>query len=137
MDWLQQQMDRLSGAPGWVLVGIACLIVGLTLKRIRSFPNSAIPCVVLLVGMLGNSLLAAEEPKGITHRAWLVRQIIIGLVIGFSAWGFHRIVLKKLAERFPILKPALSEWDSAPPIVVPGVTPEPLGQKPEQKETRP
>ncbi len=122
MDWLQQWMDKLTGAPGWVLVGIGCLAIGLTLKKIKAFPNQAIPLVLILIGILGSIFLAAEEPKGMGHRSWVTRQAFIGLIIAFTAWGFHHFVLKQLALKFPWLKPIISEWDTQPPFKNPDST---------------
>lgn len=112
MEWLQQQMDRLDGAPSWFLVGLGCLAIGLALKKIKAFPNSAIPMVLMLSGMLGKLMLAAQEPSGMLHRVWLARQAFSGLIIAFLAWAFHHYVLKQLAQRFPWLRPIIAEWDT-------------------------
>lgn len=84
---------RLAGAPGGVLVFLACLAVGYLLRIVRPFPNRFIPLSVTIAGAIAYSLVTWVS--GQAGPVW-VRACLIGLVIGFVAWLCHRLLIKHL-----------------------------------------
>lgn len=92
-------LQSLEGAPAISMVLIACLAFGYLLKVIPSFPNKAIPMAAILFGALLYPIIA-DANNEIPLRVWLVRNTLIGLVIGVVAWTTHRLILSKLEEKF-------------------------------------
>jgi hypothetical protein len=104
-------LNSLYGLPGHMLVGLACIVLGYTLRFVKRFPNDAIPVVCILWGMIFNPLVADERIAGTSLRLWVARNILIGLIIGAGAWALHRYFLKKFEEKIPILGTILAEAD--------------------------
>jgi type II secretory pathway component PulF len=93
----------LTSAPSYLLVVLACVVLGLVLKAVPRFPNGAIPAVVVLSGGILQCLLAGEEPSGTGHRVWLIRNLLMGIIMAFVAWVLHRTVIKRFETKFPWL----------------------------------
>lgn len=111
MEWLDTYLTeasdllgKLYGIPGGVLVLISCLVIGYVLRVIRRFPNSAIPLVVILWGPVFNMLIADPKADTFPLRLWLVKNFLVGVVLGGVAWTIHNKALKKLEEKLPFLK---------------------------------
>jgi hypothetical protein len=112
LDQVVDLLDRLNGLPAIALVLISCLALGYVLRLVRRFPNDAIPLAVILWGMAAMPLLSDFRTSGIQSlRIWLVRNVVLGLVVGFAAWAIHNRLLSAvedwLATRFPIVKAIL------------------------------
>lgn len=90
-------LQKVDGLPACALTCLFCFIVGFVLKRVGSFPNTAIPAVVVLVGMVLYPLLADSKNPMFEDapRIWTARAIIIGGVYGFVTWLFHNQVVKR------------------------------------------
>ena len=95
---LIQLNDQLYGAPSGVLLMFFAIALGYLLKTIPGFNNKWIPLVVVVVGTAGFMLAAPSRPADMALRIYLVRNFLIGFVIGFAAWTFHAQVLKRLID---------------------------------------
>lgn len=117
VNYVSEALSALYGLPGHFLVGLTCILFGYTLRCIRQFPNDAIPLVCILWGMLFHPLVAESPAPDASMRLWLVRNILIGLVIGAGAWVLHRYVIKTFEEKIPILGRLLTELDRQSDLV--------------------
>ena len=86
---LLQVLDKIQGASSTLLVVGVCIIVGYCLKLIKKFPNDAIPVVVIISGAALMMFLADGRPTTMPKRIWEVRNLCIGVIYGFIAWGIH------------------------------------------------
>lgn len=96
-DTLVKWNDSLAGAPSGLLVFALCIAAGYVWKVIRVLPNRFIPLVVMLIGAALHSLLTMVANQ--SAPVW-VRSAVVGFIIGFVAWVFHRLVLKRLEDKF-------------------------------------
>jgi hypothetical protein len=85
-------LQSLEGAPASVLVILLCIIVGYIFRFIKSFPNDAVPVVVILLGGMVYPWIA-DGRNIIPLRVWNIRSAIFGLVLGFIAWMAHKYVI--------------------------------------------
>jgi hypothetical protein len=98
LDALVDPLQKLYGAPAFVLVVVACIAAGYAMRCWRRFPNEAIPaCVILLGGVL--MPMIADANNDLTLRVWLVRNAVFGIGVGFISWLLHRFVLSKIEDR--------------------------------------
>jgi hypothetical protein len=91
-------LNQLYGLPAAALVFCSCIVVGYILRFIKSFPNNGIPVVAILWGGLVMSLIADSRATTMPLRVWIVRNILVGMVIGMLAWIVHKAVLSKLED---------------------------------------
>lgn len=108
MDYLNDLLtglDKIQGLSAVALVCFGCVVVGYVLRFIKSFPNDGIPVVVILFGAVAMLALADPRASAMPARIWTVRNLFVGLIIGFVAWMLHKIVLSRIedyiAKRFP------------------------------------
>jgi len=132
MEWLNDLLsglDKIQGLSAVALVCFTCVVVGYALRFIKAFPNDGIPVVVILWGALMMLLLADPRPTTMPARIWTVRNLGVGLIVGFVAWLLHKVVLSKIEDyissKFPNLNDTtfFSHKDSTPPP--PNDTPKP------------
>ena len=99
-----------------MILAIVTMMLGLTLKSIKIFPNRYIPLVTLPFCAVAYALMG--NPKQIDHEISLPRVMLgfYGFIDGFVAWMGHRVILSRFEKYIPWLKPAIFEFDSAPPI---------------------
>lgn len=97
METLIKLNDELAGAPSGVLLALFAIALGYILKTIPAFNNKYIPLVVVAVCTFG-FMLIAPEPGEIKWRIWIVRNFIIGFIIGFVAWTFHAQILRRWVD---------------------------------------
>jgi hypothetical protein len=90
--------DQLAGCPSGVLVFFACIAFGYVWKMIQVLPNKFIPVVVMITGAVLNPLLQGK----LDSVATISRIALLGFIIGFLAWLFHRLLLKKLEDKFGV-----------------------------------
>jgi len=105
--WLEQTstiLGKLYGVPGYVLVAITCIGVGYFLRGLKSFPNNAIPWVVVTWGCAFNMLIADPLADGFTIRIWLVKNFLVGTGIGIGAWLFHNHILSRIEDKIPFIR---------------------------------
>jgi hypothetical protein len=99
--------DQLMGAPSGVLLAAFAIALGYVLK-FSQFPNNRIPLVIVALCTIG-FMLIAPDPGEIKYRIWLVRNFLIGFIIGFAAWTFHAQLLRRFVD------PKLFPDDDKPP----------------------
>lgn len=112
MDYLNALLavlDKIQGLPAVALVCASCIVVGYVLRFIKAFPNNAIPVVVILWGAVAMMLLADPRATNMPLRIWAMRNLLVGLAIGFLAWMLHYWVLSwiedYIAKKFPKTPP--------------------------------
>jgi hypothetical protein len=97
-------LGKLYGLPGALLVLLTCLVVGYVLRVWKAFPNAAIPVVVVLWGPVFNMLIADPKADTFPLRIWLVKNFLVGIVLGGAAWLVHNKGLKRIETMIPFLK---------------------------------
>src|SRR5512138_1274530 len=122
-------LQKLEGAPAILLIALLCLSAGYALRFWKKFPNDAIPVVVMLLG--ATYALIADANNDTPLRVWMVRNVVVGLIIGFLTWVAHKTVLKKIELKVPILGPMLASLDAPDPT--PPVPAVPQPPTPDQK----
>lgn len=107
---------KLAGAPSGLLVFALCIAFGYVWKAIKICPNRFTPLAVMLAGaVLHPALTYAAGQAG---PVW-VRSAVVGFIIGFLAWMFHRVLLKRIEDKFGVKL----EDDSDPQAFVKPVEP--------------
>jgi len=97
-DTLVRWNESLIGAPAGLLIFILCIACGYVWKMVRVLPNRFIPLVVMLTGALLYPLLMwTKEGPPVPV---IVRNSILGFIVGFAAWLFHRLLLKRIEDKF-------------------------------------
>ena len=101
--WLesaQTWLSKLYGLPGSVLVLVSCIFFGYVLKLLpkRWFPNAGIPVAVILWGCAFNMLMADPCADALPIRVWIVKNFLIGLIIGVAAWLVHNKIIKRFSQ---------------------------------------
>lgn len=91
-------LNSLYGLPAVALVLGSCIVLGYILKFIRQFPNDGIPVAVVLWGGIAMSLVADARASSMPLRVWVVRNILVGMIIGLVAWIVHKTALSKLED---------------------------------------
>lgn len=104
MNSIENQLDSITtflgtlyNLPSGTLVALTCLIFGYVLRYFQNFPKNAIPLAVILWGALWFPVLCSFDGKT-PIRIWLIRNVFIGLVIGFAAWMLHNKFLSKVED---------------------------------------
>lgn len=114
LDHITDLLGPLYNLPSGTLVALTCLIFGYVLRYFRSFPNNAIPLAVILWGAVWFPVLCSFDGKT-PIRVWIIRNVFIGLVIGFISWMLHNKFLSKVEDW-------LASRSSEPPPTTPPVT---------------
>ena len=119
LDSLLAWLNKIQGWPAVALVFASCIVIGYAWKflPVKWFADESTPVIVILWGAFAQSMLADARPDGGSLRLWIVRNVLVGLVIGFFAWMLHNIVLKKI-EDFLTAKFG-GQADAPPPAVLP------------------
>lgn len=97
-------LGSLYGAPGYVIVFLSTVVFGYVLRAIKRFPNAGIPLAVVLWGAVCNIMLADVYSPPQSLRLWLTKNLLIGFILGFAAWTFHRAFLKRFEDKLPWMK---------------------------------
>ena len=124
---LFSELTKIQSWPTVALVLAFVVIVGYCFRFWRSFPNQAIPTIVILTGAVAMMLLAPERPASVSARVWHSRNCIVGLIIGFIAWVGHNLIVSRiedwLASKFDSVAQLLNKGNGAappPPASKPG-----------------
>lgn len=115
-EWLDSfnlLVKSLHSAPTYA-VFCSCVVVGYVLRCIKSFPNDAIPAVVVCWGALANSVMSTEHGPSLSLNQEKFLAAMIGMVIGLLAWLLHKKLLKKLETKLPFLANLLDSGNSNP-----------------------
>jgi uncharacterized integral membrane protein len=98
-------LNKLDGLPATAVVLLSCIVIGYILKCIKAFPNSGIPVAVILWGGAFNPLLADLNSE-MGWRVWFVKNLLVGLVLGFVAWLVHNQVIARFEAKFSGKEPS-------------------------------
>lgn len=100
---LNAMLSKLWGLPYLTTVAILCFVVGLFLRHHKTFPNAAVPLVVIVCGAVFAPLLADPRADTLPLRIWVAKNVVVGIIIGIVTWVSHRYALKPLARKVPWL----------------------------------
>lgn len=107
IDKIVSALNTLYGLPAVALVFGSCIALGYVLRFVRRFPNDGIPVAVILWGGIAMSVIADSRASSMPLRVWIVRNLLVGMIIGLGAWLVHKIALSRLedwvAKRFSAL----------------------------------
>lgn len=95
---LLQGLDKIQGLSAVALVFLSCIVVGYILRFIKSFPNEAIPVVVILWGAIIMLFIADPRASTMPARIWTARNICVGLAIGMVSWLSHKLILSRVED---------------------------------------
>ena len=126
LNQLLQGLDKIQGLSAVALVCFSCVVIGYVLRFIKAFPNDGIPVVVILWGAVAMLMLADPRPTDMPARIWTVRNLFVGLIIGFVAWLLHKVVLSKLEDYIATKFPSVSDttfFNRKPTDIQPSVPP--------------
>lgn len=111
-EWLNQVSEALAtlyGLPSIVLVFILCLGLGYFLKTQRWCPNDKIPLIVIAFGVGFLPLISDWRSSPLPLRIWLVRNVVVGFIVGLAAWLTHNKILKRFEDsangKPPVVEP--------------------------------
>ena len=113
-DTLIKWNAELMGAPSGVLVAIFAIAIGYILKTIPKFNNRFIPVVVVTFCTVAFMLVAPAAPD-MALRIWLVRNFMLGVIIGFLAWTFHAQLLRRFVDPKIFKDPCDTNFTPKPP----------------------
>lgn len=100
------------GAPGYAVAFTSSIIWGYILRGIKRIANENIPLLVTLWGAGANIALADPYSPPASLRIWVWKNLIIGLIIGYVAVRFHRVVLKRLEDKIPFFKGVVTDSET-------------------------
>jgi len=106
MDWIgsiTSEIDKLNNLSAGALVFASCIAFGYLLRFIKSFPNDRIPLAVVACGAI--CCMCAAPRTELELRIWLVRNLLVGIVIGFAAWLSHNLILSRIEDRLGLFAP--------------------------------
>lgn len=94
-------------APSWLIVVCGSIVLGYIfqisgLVKVRQ----KISLLVVPFSVALNLIITWHLREG-DMVAWVCKQFVAGMVLGFCAWIFHVTILKKVEERLPFLRGAL------------------------------
>lgn len=89
-------LNQLYGLPAATLVFASCIVLGYALRFVKRFPNDGIPVAVILWGGIVMSLVADARASSMSLRIWVVRNVLVGMVIGMVSWLAHKILLSRV-----------------------------------------
>ena len=96
IDNVLSNLDKLQGASAVTLVFLSCIVVGYILRFIKAFPNNGIPVVVVLWGGMFMGLIASGRSTTMPMHVWVIRNMLVGLIIGGAAWIAHYVVISRI-----------------------------------------
>jgi|SRR3990167_5385402 len=108
MEYLNDAIKQLLALGPEALLICVVIALGYVLKRVPLIPNKTIPAACLLLGAGIYPLITSPGQAPPDIKFPIVREIMLGLLIGFIAWIIHNKLLKRIEERVPWLKGVLS-----------------------------
>lgn len=101
IDMMQGAINALLKLPTIILIWPAMNVLGWVLKK-SNFPNRFIPVVVVLLPAVLMVFLLPFDPgqmnPGLLYPGteFIIRCAGLGLIMGFLAWGTHKVFLRRL-----------------------------------------
>ena len=117
-EWINELVEALNalyGLPGIALVALFCLLVGYALKLCKRFPNEGIPLVLVILGGALLPLISDFRGSPLPLRIWLVRNVLVGMLIGLCTWLAHKLIIKRIEAKIPWVAEFLGDTEQAPP----------------------
>ena len=108
MDFLNDAISQLLALGPEALLVLVVIALGYVLKRVPVIPNKVIPAACLLCGAMIYPLITSPGKAPPDIRYPIVREIMLGLLIGFIAWMIHNKLLKRIEDKLPWLKGVLT-----------------------------
>jgi hypothetical protein len=124
MNYVNGIITTIFATP-WIQVVILCLLSGYIVRMLPFIPNRLI---VLVTTLIGGIVLPYLTPRGavspdVPHPMFSL--VIIGLAMGFSVWLFHKLIGKRIEDKFPSFKGFLDQFDNEEPKPAPVEPPKP------------
>lgn len=111
IDQVISGLNSLYGLPAIGLVLGSCIVLGYVLRFIKKFPNDGIPVAVILWGAIAMSLVADSRATSMSLRVWVVRNIMVGMIVGLAAWILHKTLISRLEDWLLRQVPSLGNTD--------------------------
>lgn len=123
-NWLSI-LDKIQGLSGAALVFLSCIVMGYVWRfvHLKWFSNDSIPLFVILWGAFAFSMVADPAADQTPWRVWVLKNVIIGAIIGFLAWLVHNFAIKKLEDWIATKVPGFSLFTAKDNVTTP--TPKP------------
>lgn len=100
MDALKDIFIQLKNGTPEMTLCVAMIVLGYGLKAASWFPNKVIPLICILVSSAAYPFIVDISGSApYQMRNPVIRQMMIGAVIGFVAWTVHRAFLKKWLDK--------------------------------------
>lgn len=117
LDNLLSHLNKLEGMSAAGLVFLSCLVVGYAWRfiKLKWFANDAIPVVVIVWGAFAMSMIADARASAMPFRVWMLRNVLIGAVIGFSVWLVHDLAISRVEDWIASKLPGAKKDPSTPP----------------------
>lgn len=97
-------LDKIAGAPA-LLTALILLGIGYAIKKTPWAHNAVIPWVVVLMGGIFFQQISEPTNNNLPIHTWQLRQLGLGLLIGFAVWIFHNQIWKRIATLTGIAPP--------------------------------
>lgn len=114
LEQLNSILNKLAGSH-YALVLVSCIVIGYILKGWKTFPNEAIPVVVVLWGGAFLTLIADPAADSLGLWTWRIKNFLLGIVVGFIAWLIHNQILARFEDKIPFLKNITAPSEPEPP----------------------
>ncbi len=100
---LIELLNQFYGMPVIAVVFFSAIVFGYLWKCVAWLPNRLIPAAVVLGSGICLVLLSTRT-SGESFRIWLVKNFLLGIIVGLLAWLVHNKALKRLEERFGLFE---------------------------------
>ena len=97
-EWL----GKLNGLPGCTLITLFCCGVCAGLYKWHKFPSDGIWLCSILLGAVGNSMIADPLSDSLSLRVWLAKNVVVGGICGGIAYVIHIAALKRLLAKLGV-----------------------------------
>jgi hypothetical protein len=105
MDLITSLLSRVFTSAPPVFLFVVLIALGYALKTMPWVRNDWIPMVNLIVAMVAYPLISKADLGNVPQMRLpmvgaLIRDVLGGIIIFAGAWVTHRVVLKRLLDRF-------------------------------------
>lgn len=92
---IKKYVEAAYNWPWWFAAVGFSIVCGYVLRKIKSFPNEAIPVVVVGIAAMFTMLMAPGAAQSFRAVQWRATNFAIGGILGLVAWQIHFQVLKR------------------------------------------